>query len=284
LLNCENATVVDAVLCEPFNNGRETGRLLHDLGAMLALLNAKMLQFPILDFGAGTCWVTETLAKMGHSVVAFDIHTDLENYINGRIAADSRIDSGLIKHATGDGHAMPFEDRTFGHLLCYDTLHHMHDYRAVFREFHRVLKPGGRAIFVEPGAKHSTSQNTLEFLKLMAHDPSWIERDVVLEEINQCAEAAGFAELTVVPLQHPSDFMTFKLRVWSKYRKGHAALRHAVSERLAATNYDQRVVFFCEKPASEHEKAPAPSKPSAVQWHVLTRMMNRLRRAAPLKP
>src|ERR1700674_908899 len=109
----------------------------------------------------------------------------------------------LINYVSGDGHDMPFDDATFGHLLCYDTLHHMRDYDQVFREFHRVLKTGGRAIFVEPGAGHSTSPGTQAFLKTMAHDPTWIERDVVLEEINVCATAAGFAPLGILPCQHP---------------------------------------------------------------------------------
>jgi hypothetical protein len=82
----------------------------------------------------------------------------------------------------------------------------------------------------------------------MAHDPTWIERDVVLEEIDRCAKVAGFAELTVVPLQHPSDFMKFPPHVWNEFRRGHAELRHAAAERAAATNNDQRVVFHCDKP------------------------------------
>lgn len=240
--------VMDPSLCEPYINGRDTGRLLHDLGAMLSLLNSDMLSSPILDFGAGTCWISETLAKMGQQVTAFDIHSDLGKCINGRAAADARLDASKITFSTGDGHAMPFEAETFGHLLCFDTLHHMHDYPKVFSEFFRVLKPGGRAIFVEPGAKHATSPETIEFLKVMAHDPTWIERDVVLEEIDRCANLAGFAELTIVPLQHPCDFMKFPLHVWNEYRRGHAELRHAVAERTAATNYDQRVVFHCDRP------------------------------------
>ena len=50
---------------------------------------------------------------------------------------------------------MPFESDTFGHLLCYDTLHHMHDYPKVFVEFFRVLREGGRGILSNPG--HGTA-------------------------------------------------------------------------------------------------------------------------------
>lgn len=234
-------------LCEPFHMPRQTGRLLHDLGVMVSLLRPEKLNDPILDFGAGSCWITETLAKMGQRVTAFDIHSGLAACIDGRVAADARIDPTLISHQSGDGHAMPFADRAFGHLLCFDTLHHMHDFNRVFCEFFRVLKPGGRAIFVEPGARHSTSPETIAFLQQKADDPSWIERDIVIEEIDRCARAAGFASLMIAPMQHPGDLMTFPLASWAEYRKGHAELRQAVAERIAHTNYNERVIFYFDK-------------------------------------
>jgi SAM-dependent methyltransferase len=241
-------TIVTAPhLCEPFINGRDTGRLLHDLGAMLSLLNPRMLEHPILDFGAGSCWITESLARMGQKVTAFDIHTDLEGCIDGRVGADIRIDRALISHVSGDGHAMPFEDGKFGHTLCYDTLHHMHDYDRVISEFSRVLKPGGRAIFVEPGAKHSTSPETVAFMNLKSHDPTWIERDVVLEEINRCALATGLSALVIVPMQHPCAATVFSLRDWIKFRRGNIWLRNLFSRAMAKVNYDQRVIFYCDK-------------------------------------
>lgn len=242
--------VTDPTLCEPFNGkGRNAGRLLHDFGAMLSLLNSDLLSFPTLDFGAGSCWITESIAKMGQEVVAFDIHGNLGPCIAGRVNSDARIDPGLISHQQGDGHDMPFHNETFGHLLCYDTLHHMHDYDRVFKEFARVLKPTGRAIFVEPGAIHSKSPETISYMKTMTHDPSWIERDVVLEEINRCAHNARFDELMIVPMQHPVDLMKFTLEVWSEYRRGHSELRTAVADRLANTNYNDRVIFYCDKRA-----------------------------------
>jgi ubiquinone/menaquinone biosynthesis C-methylase UbiE len=81
---------------------------------MISLLNPSMLSYPVLDFGAGSGWITEAIAKMGLSVTAFDIHEDIEDCLNGRISADARIEPSLISTATGDGHDMPFADNSFG--------------------------------------------------------------------------------------------------------------------------------------------------------------------------
>jgi SAM-dependent methyltransferase len=241
-------TVTNPALLEPFQTGRETGRLLYDFGAMISLLRPAMLVHPVLDFGAGSGWITELIARMGLNVTAFDIHTDLDNCLRGRSSTDARIDPALITTATGDGHAMPFEDASFGHLLCYDTLHHMHDYCRVFAEFSRVLKSGGRAIFVEPGANHSRSPETIEFMKLKQHDPSWIERDVVLEDIGEHAISNGFSGLNIVPLQIPGELKIFSIKEWSSFRRGSIMQRHKFSRHMAKVNYYQRVIFFCDKP------------------------------------
>jgi ubiquinone/menaquinone biosynthesis C-methylase UbiE len=132
-------------ITEPFTAGRAAPRLLFDFSVMISLMKLSVLDQPVLDFGAGTGWVSEFCSRMGMQTVAFDIHGDLKTCLEGRVKADSRINPSLLGFTHGDGHAMPFEEDTFGHLLCYDTLHHMHDYPKVFAEFLRVLKKGGDA-------------------------------------------------------------------------------------------------------------------------------------------
>src|ERR1700752_493938 len=45
---------------------------------------------------------------------------------------------------------MPFEDHTFDALLCIDSMNHFPDRLNVFREWRRVLRAGGRAVFTDP--------------------------------------------------------------------------------------------------------------------------------------
>lgn len=45
---------------------------------------------------------------------------------------------------------LPFETDSFDALLCIDAMNHLPDRLAVFREWHRVLRPGRRALFTDP--------------------------------------------------------------------------------------------------------------------------------------
>ncbi|MBD2231171.1 class I SAM-dependent methyltransferase [Phormidium tenue] len=247
------SAITNPAVTEPFGAPRSLPRMIFDFAVLAACITPNCPDLPVLDFGAGSGWITEFLARMGKKVVAFDIHGDLESCLRMRIAADQRLTSHQIGFEHGDGHQMPFDDCSFSNLLCYDTLHHMHSYPKVFEEFFRILAPGGRAIFVEPGAKHSKSADTIAFLKQQkAHDPSWIERDVVLEEIDEIARQAGLTGLTVVPMPHPDRLVTFNMKTWGKFRSslpslGKTMARKKFCDRLASLNYNERVIFYADR-------------------------------------
>jgi len=45
---------------------------------------------------------------------------------------------------------LPFDAESFDALLCIDSMNHFPNRLAVFREWRRVLRPGGRALFTDP--------------------------------------------------------------------------------------------------------------------------------------
>jgi SAM-dependent methyltransferase len=232
---------------EPFGAGRGSFRLLFDFSIMISCLKDDLKNYKILDFGTGTSWIAEWLNRMGYEVVAFDINMDLSRICQRRVACDKRLNPNLIHFQCGDGHEMPFKTSTFAHICCFDSLHHMHDYHKVLSEFYRVLIPGGRAIFVEPGAKHSTSKETIEFIKkCKKDDPTWIERDVVLEEIYQISQKCGFSQMIIRPSLLP-DLREYDFHTWQKFREGDQILEAGYLNWLKAFNYDSRIVFYLDK-------------------------------------
>jgi SAM-dependent methyltransferase len=46
--------------------------------------------------------------------------------------------------------ALPFENDSFDALVCIDSMNHFPNRLAVLKEWHRVLRPGGRALFTDP--------------------------------------------------------------------------------------------------------------------------------------
>lgn len=45
---------------------------------------------------------------------------------------------------------LPFDDETFDAVMCIDSMNHFRDRLAYLREWHRVLKPGKRALLTDP--------------------------------------------------------------------------------------------------------------------------------------
>ncbi len=100
----------------------------------------------ILDAGCGEGVLVEKYAAQGWDITGVD-----KNY------ASEFVQEGSITE-------MPFADDRFDTLLCLDVLEHLYynDQNKALPELHRVLKPGGTAIFSIPNLAHFTSR--LKFL------------------------------------------------------------------------------------------------------------------------
>jgi SAM-dependent methyltransferase len=268
----------DPSVGEPFGVGRDVSRLLLDLGAMFSCINPLLRDHPVLDFGAGTGWLTEFLSRIGFDVVAFDIAEEMPASLGARFAADSRLRPEAVSYAIGDGHSLPFPSARFGHIFCFDTLHHMHTYPAVFSEFARVLVPGGRAIFVEPGARHSKSPETIAFLESVKGRLDWIERDIVVGELDTIAREAGMAGITMVPHFHAANAIRYDVATWARYRGGDKSLRRQSTDLLASTNYNDRTIFYVDNlaPPTSRE-TPAAHRPGVFR-RIIRRVASRLAR------
>ncbi|GIO96999.1 ubiquinone biosynthesis methyltransferase UbiE [Paenibacillus lautus] len=109
--------------------------------AMLKVLPADMEQMTVLDAGCAAGWYTEQFIIRGARVTAVDLSPAMVEACKRRVGNDANVFACDI---TED---LPFEDEAFDLIVSSLTLHYIEDWAPTFREFQRVLKPGGSLIF-----------------------------------------------------------------------------------------------------------------------------------------
>lgn len=101
----------------------------------------------VLEIGTGqgelACWLAGNGARLTTRDVSPGM-VDLARRLARRLGLEER-----ITFEVGPGEMLPREDATFDLVFGHDVLHHTDLPRAV-GEIHRVLRPGGRAVFAEP--------------------------------------------------------------------------------------------------------------------------------------
>jgi len=97
----------------------------------------------VLDYGCYDGWMTPRFHEMGPSSI-----TGLDISENAISAAKTKY-GDQAKFYAGDAHAMPFPDESFDLVTGRSILHHL-DLDIALQEIRRVLRPRGKAVFVEP--------------------------------------------------------------------------------------------------------------------------------------
>ena len=124
----------------------------------------------VLDLGCGGGHVSYRASPHVARVIACDLTPDMLEAVE-RTAAARGLSNIAVQQAAAE--ALPFEDRYFDFVLCRFSVHHWHDMEAGLREARRVLKPGGRAVFIDTVAPADpfldTHLQTVELLRDSAH-------------------------------------------------------------------------------------------------------------------
>lgn len=102
----------------------------------------------VLDYGCGKGAYALKLLLAGARVNGIDI---AQNYVDASIERIQKaaIDPSRYRFEIMDAHELTFPDNTFDFVVGNGILHHL-NLGLALSEIHRVLKPGGRAIFREP--------------------------------------------------------------------------------------------------------------------------------------
>jgi len=98
-----------------------------------------------LEIGAGTGYFSLNLMQAG--IIEKATATDISPGMLSTLEANAKELGLKVKTVTADAEDLPFEDESFDLVLGHAVLHHIPDLEGGFREFHRVLRPGGTLVF-----------------------------------------------------------------------------------------------------------------------------------------
>jgi ubiquinone/menaquinone biosynthesis C-methylase UbiE len=119
----------------------------------------------VLDFGCGIGGISCHLGSRFAEAWGYDIQPEKIVYGNKALA-----ERGIKNVTVGayDGSRLPKEDGFFDFIFSVDVLEHVSDVRNAFKEFYRVLKPGGRIyLSFGPPWRHAHGKHMWETL------PGW---------------------------------------------------------------------------------------------------------------
>ncbi len=119
----------------------------------------------VVDAGCGHGVETRLLLQgKPKSVIAFDPSDVMIDEAKRRVVSDS------VTFSVSDFTSIPTENNSVDVLVSCFSLHYMDDIDVAYREVHRVLKKGGRAIFVVPHPLDSQSRCSSGVVSVKLYD------------------------------------------------------------------------------------------------------------------
>jgi len=203
----------------------------------------------LLDFGCGMGVAAVTFASVGYRVTGIDISQG--NLAVAARLADKQALSDRCEFKVMAGERLDFPDATFDVVTGIDILHHT-EVAAALRELHRVLKPGGVAIFKEPLA-----DNPLDAVRdlVRVRRRASLDRDVHVTEderkltgrevalIRDTFDNVECRRFSVLQRLYRVDPNRFKTLYWKLQKLDHALMRRSAAlHRLGDVG-----VFRCVK-------------------------------------
>jgi SAM-dependent methyltransferase len=190
----------DHHLAKPFSQIAETPAILANLTVSLQNLDLSP-GLRVLDFGAGTGWLSRFLTQLGCHVTLVDVSPTALAIARDLYARYPVIGTQPTPaFLTFDGRRIDMPDASVDRIICFDAFHHAANPDAMIREFARILVPGGLACFAEPGPRHSESARS----SFESNTYGVVERDVDVHAIWRTARAWGFSDLRMSVFHEPA--------------------------------------------------------------------------------
>ena len=149
----------------------------------------------ILDVGCGSGWLSEYFARLGYMVHGIDISPALIEMAHeriGRVGYDVDHETQLqCTFSVHDIESAPLDEQ-FDGVVCYDSLHHFEDERAVIRHLAAVTRYAG-SLFILEGDRPPEGSVTEQELVDVMHRYQTLESPFSREYLRSLLDENGFA-------------------------------------------------------------------------------------------
>lgn len=146
----------------------------------------------VAELGGGTGWASYFVKKMRleSKVYLTDIAEDVvETHKFWRDLYGCEIDAAY----TAKSYDLPFEDQSLNLVFCFQAAHHFGKHGATLREIHRVLRPGGVALYLdEPMCRQWIYKAAHKRVNKRLDDDGVPEDLLIYPHLLKIAEDAGF--------------------------------------------------------------------------------------------
>ncbi len=144
----------------------------------------------VLDAGCGDGWLSVILAKRGAAHVdAFDISEVAVRLAKARAEMNGVAGRVTVEH--GSMYDIPWPASHYDVIAGQGILHHVRDKELCAKELHRVLKPGGVAVFKEPLGESPFLQRLRRFVPVASdapEDPDHWKDQITLAQLDPFRE------------------------------------------------------------------------------------------------
>lgn len=160
---------------------------------------SKLLQLQpgekVLDAGSGQGYLARYLAETTGAEITGITITPREVRISDKLSKKTKNRPHFV---LGDYSDTDFSDNYFDVLYVTETLCHAKDMQKTMREFHRILKPGGRVVFAdyEVDIRNPSEKNRLLLEFLVRHAGVYGLTQQAPGKISAALKAAGFVALS----------------------------------------------------------------------------------------
>jgi ubiquinone/menaquinone biosynthesis C-methylase UbiE len=124
-----------------------------------------------LEIGAGTGYFTLNLLRAG--VLGSAVASDISPGMLSALSASASELGVAVETVACEAAALPFEEESFDLVFGHAVLHHLPDLAGAFREFRRVLRPGGMVAFCGEPSRYGDRISAVPKRGALAVAPLW---------------------------------------------------------------------------------------------------------------